>query len=65
MLISGKTKDGNTCRIWTNILDRKDASFIVRYKLYEICYEFKILVENKKSLKNYWNYFNKGNLDLN
>lgn len=62
MLISGKTKDGNTCRIWTNILDRKDASFIVRYKLYEVCYEFKILVENKKTLKNYCDYFNKGNL---
>ncbi|XP_027850815.1 protein O-glucosyltransferase 2-like [Aphis gossypii] len=60
VLISGKTKNGNNCRVWTNILDRKDASFIVRYKLYEICYEFRILVENKKTLKKYWNYFDQG-----
>lgn len=64
MLISGKTKNGNTCRIWTNILDRKDASFIVRYKLYEVCYEFNILVKNKKTLKTYWDHFDQGNLNL-
>jgi len=64
VLISGKTKNGNTCRIWTNILDRKDASFIVRYKLYEVCHEFNILVENKKTLKKYWDHFNQGNLNL-
>lgn len=61
VVISGKTKIGNKCRIWTNILDRKDASFIVRYKLYEVCYDFKILVEDKITHKKHINSFYKGN----
>lgn len=34
---SGKNSKGAACRIWTNVLDRKDGSVIVRYKLYETC----------------------------
>jgi len=32
------------CRIWINTLDRKDGSFIVRYKTYDTCHDFKIHV---------------------
>ncbi|VVC26787.1 Lipopolysaccharide-modifying protein [Cinara cedri] len=60
ILINGKTKVGNNCRIWTNILDRKDSSFIVRYKLYEICYEFNILVEDTKAHRKHVNNYYKG-----
>jgi hypothetical protein len=35
------------CRIWVNMLDRKDGSFIVRYKLYHTCNNFKINVTYK------------------
>lgn len=61
ILISGKTKIGNACRIWTNILDRKDASFIVRYKVYEVCYDFKILVEDITTKKKYFDSSYTGN----
>lgn len=64
VLISGKTKIGNKCRIWTNILDRKDASFIVRYKLYEVCFDFSILVEDTITHKKHINSFYKGCLNL-
>ncbi|KAJ0181991.1 hypothetical protein K1T71_002713 [Dendrolimus kikuchii] len=50
--ISGKTRKGNHCRIWVNKLDRKDGSFIVRYKIYETCYDFSInLYYNSKPIK--------------
>ncbi|PSN36213.1 KDEL motif-containing protein 1 [Blattella germanica] len=32
----------NTCRVWINILDKKDGSFIVRYKMYHTCHNVKI-----------------------
>jgi hypothetical protein len=32
------------CRVWINTLDRKDGSFIVRYKTYHTCHNFKIRV---------------------
>lgn len=37
----------NTCRVWTNILDRKNGSFIVRYKTYHTCHNFKINITYK------------------
>ncbi|CAH0388229.1 unnamed protein product [Bemisia tabaci] len=40
--INGHSIKRHQCRVWTNILDKKDGSFIVRYKLYEICYDFEI-----------------------
>ncbi|XP_054285028.1 protein O-glucosyltransferase 2-like isoform X2 [Macrosteles quadrilineatus] len=43
--INGKNIYQRNCRVWTNILDRKDGSFIVRYKLYETCYDMEISVK--------------------
>ncbi|KOB72257.1 KDEL motif-containing protein 1, partial [Operophtera brumata] len=40
--INGKSKTTPHCRIWVNKLDRKDGSFIVRYKVYETCYDLQI-----------------------
>ncbi|XP_018318880.1 KDEL motif-containing protein 1 isoform X2 [Agrilus planipennis] len=41
--IEGSKIDSNKpCRIWTNILNRNDGSYIVRYKLYEPCINVKI-----------------------
>lgn len=40
--VSGLNIHNINCGIWLNILDRKDGSFIVRYKLYETCYNFNI-----------------------
>lgn len=39
--ISGDTVPG-PCRVWSNILDRKDGSYIVRYKVYSTCNNLKI-----------------------
>lgn len=41
---SNKKQQPN-CRIWTNVLDLKDGSFIVRYKVYEICSNLVISVK--------------------
>lgn len=60
IVIAGSTKNGNKCHIWTNILDRKDSSFIVRYKVYETCYEFTILVKLEKSNEEIANHYFKG-----
>lgn len=50
--INGKSEKGNKCRVWINKLDRKDGSFIVRYKIYETCYDFSInLYYNNKPIK--------------
>ncbi|XP_046679727.1 protein O-glucosyltransferase 2-like isoform X2 [Homalodisca vitripennis] len=45
--ITGTNIYGRNCRIWTNIFDRKDGSLIVRYKLYETCYDMEITVKYK------------------
>ncbi|KAF9406309.1 hypothetical protein HW555_013264, partial [Spodoptera exigua] len=42
--INGKSSDGKHCRVWVNKLDRKDGTFIVRYKVYETCLELSIHV---------------------
>lgn len=36
---------GRVCRTWANVLDRKDGSYIVRYKLYETCKNLAINVK--------------------
>uniref|UniRef100_A0A6P7F504 Protein O-glucosyltransferase 2-like n=1 Tax=Diabrotica virgifera virgifera TaxID=50390 RepID=A0A6P7F504_DIAVI len=43
-IVDGGTKTNKPCRIWTNLLNRKDGSYIVRYKLYETCSYVKISV---------------------
>ncbi|KAF7275167.1 hypothetical protein GWI33_012120 [Rhynchophorus ferrugineus] len=42
VIIDGGTKKKTSCRIWTKLLDRKDGSYIVRYKVYEPCSYVKI-----------------------
>jgi hypothetical protein len=44
--ITGTSKSGH-CRIWTEILDRRDGSFIVRFKVYNSCTNLKIQVQYK------------------
>lgn len=53
--VNGKNKHKIDCRIWLNVLDRKDGSFIVRYKLYETCYQFKIdiMYKNQHNVGSY------------
>lgn len=47
-------QSGKSCRVWSNILDRKDGSFIVRYKLYEPCSRILISVKcNGEELPNF------------
>lgn len=45
--ITGKSLKKDHCRLWTNILDRKDGTFIVRYKLYDTCNELSISIYYK------------------
>ncbi|XP_046961824.1 protein O-glucosyltransferase 2-like [Vanessa cardui] len=45
--ISGKSLKNNHCRVWANNLDRKDGTFIVRYKVYETCTELSISIYYK------------------
>lgn len=40
--INGRSSDGKHCRVWVNKLDRKDGTFIVRYKIYETCLDLSI-----------------------
>lgn len=42
IVIKGTSKSNKPCRIWTEVLDRKDNFFIVRYKLYEVCSQLNI-----------------------
>lgn len=50
--ILGRSKKDSPCRVWVNKLDRKDGTFIVRYKMYEICYDVSINVYyNRKHIK--------------
>ncbi|KAK0076614.1 hypothetical protein PV325_005093, partial [Microctonus aethiopoides] len=45
--IKGQNKNSHSCRIWTQILDCKDGSFIIRYRLYETCSNLQIIVKLK------------------
>ncbi|XP_014206892.1 KDEL motif-containing protein 1 [Copidosoma floridanum] len=42
--ITGTTEQGDPCPIWTQIFDCKDGSFIVRYKIFNTCFNFRILL---------------------
>lgn len=42
--IEGLAENDKPCRIYTNILDRKDGSYIVRYKLFEKCNSLSISI---------------------
>ncbi|KAF4519087.1 hypothetical protein B566_EDAN001679 [Ephemera danica] len=44
--ISGVSNIGE-CRIWTETLDRHDGSFIIRYKVYNTCFNLKIEINYK------------------
>ncbi|XP_032794179.2 protein O-glucosyltransferase 2 [Daphnia magna] len=41
--LKGKSEHG-PCRVWTQILDRHDGSFIVRYKMFQYCDDMEIHV---------------------
>lgn len=45
VVIEGGTNSQKPCRIWTNVLNRKNGSYIVRYKLYETCSNIKISIK--------------------
>ncbi|KOC67192.1 KDEL motif-containing protein 1 [Habropoda laboriosa] len=45
--IQGQTSMGNACHVWTQILDCKDGSFIVRYKLHNTCFNIKLKIKMK------------------
>lgn len=36
-VIQGQTWNKQSCHIWTQVLDCKDGSFIIRYKLHNTC----------------------------
>ncbi|XP_047041473.1 protein O-glucosyltransferase 2-like [Helicoverpa zea] len=42
--IDGRSGASKHCRVWVNKLDRKDGTFIVRYKIYETCKDLSIQV---------------------
>ncbi|KAK3868882.1 hypothetical protein Pcinc_025762 [Petrolisthes cinctipes] len=35
--VEGETNQGSYCRVWTQVLDRHDGSYIVRYRSYQTC----------------------------
>lgn len=45
--IYGESFNGASCRVWTQILDCKDGSFIIRYKVFNTCFNVKIKVKIK------------------
>ncbi|KAL1124031.1 hypothetical protein AAG570_001801 [Ranatra chinensis] len=47
--IKGRSLQNKDCRVWVNILNRKDSSLIVRYKLFETCLDLTISVLYKNS----------------
>ncbi|XP_063903294.1 protein O-glucosyltransferase 2-like [Zophobas morio] len=47
VVLEGNSKTQKPCRIWTNHLDRKDGFYITRYKMYEPCFNMKIIVRYK------------------
>ncbi|EZA48857.1 KDEL motif-containing protein [Ooceraea biroi] len=45
--VHGQSFDGTICRIWTQIYDCKDGSFIIRYKVFNTCFKIMIKVKIK------------------
>lgn len=50
------------CRVWTQILDRHDGSFIVRYKMFQYCDDLEIHVTWKGKHLASSPYFRKGRI---
>lgn len=48
MEIEGRSSTNKQCRVWVNKLDRKDGTFIVRYKIYDTCLDLSINVHYKR-----------------
>jgi len=46
--VYGQSIDGTICRIWTQIFDCKDGSFIVRYKVFNTCFNITIKIKIKE-----------------
>lgn len=46
--VHGESFNGASCRVWTQILDCKDGSFIVRYQVFNTCFNVKIKVKIKE-----------------
>ncbi|KAK2579229.1 hypothetical protein KPH14_008198 [Odynerus spinipes] len=44
-VIQGQTWSKQPCHIWTQVLDCKDGSFIIRYKLYSTCFNVTLHVK--------------------
>ncbi|KYN02185.1 PREDICTED: KDEL motif-containing protein 1-like [Cyphomyrmex costatus] len=47
--VYGQSLNGASCRIWTQIFDCKDGSFIMRYKVFNTCFNVKIKVKIKET----------------
>ncbi|XP_008547183.2 protein O-glucosyltransferase 2 [Microplitis demolitor] len=47
--VTGQTKNNHGCRIWSQVLDCNDGSFIIRYRIFETCYNLniKVVVKNE------------------
>ncbi|XP_033228056.1 protein O-glucosyltransferase 2-like [Belonocnema kinseyi] len=45
--IEGKTSTGGFCRIWSQKIDCRDGSFIIRYRLYKTCFNLRISIKVK------------------
>jgi hypothetical protein len=48
--ISGTTNIDLPCHIWYQNLDCQDGSFIVRYKIFNSCFNLKIVIRIKNKL---------------
>uniref|UniRef100_A0A0C9QD62 KDELC1_0 protein n=1 Tax=Fopius arisanus TaxID=64838 RepID=A0A0C9QD62_9HYME len=44
VVINSENSGGHSCRIWQQKLNCRDGSFIIRYRLYETCYNFHVIV---------------------
>lgn len=45
--VEGRTLMGHKCRVWTQIFDCKDGTFIVRYKIHDTCFDLKLNIKTK------------------
>ncbi|XP_066596302.1 protein O-glucosyltransferase 2-like isoform X2 [Prorops nasuta] len=56
--IKGKTMNDQPCYVWTQILDCKDGSFIILYKIFNTCYNIQIDIKiSQKSVPLFSNIF--------
>jgi len=42
--VEGDTSEGNYCRVWTQVLDRHDGTYVARYRTYSTCINTRIYV---------------------